>query len=250
MTNEELAIKAQSGNKEARAKLWEAVKKFVYMLANTTYTRHKEQCITAGVELTDLQQEGYIAYTEALQAFSTDNEYKFTTFLHYPLKNHFNELLGFRSNTSKVLNSSISLDKPLPNNEDLTLNETVPDKYALEAFESVEDKYYNEQLRKAEEEALTRLTDKQANVIRDIYFNGFTLNEISDRLNVSIGSVRQQSVDSLRRLRSSSALKLLKPYAIDYLKAYNGTGLSAWKNYGSVEERLTDKIKCYKFLSA
>ena len=44
-----------------------------------------------------MKQEGYFAFLDAVQAYSPASGYRFTTYLHYPLQNRINALLGVRT---------------------------------------------------------------------------------------------------------------------------------------------------------
>ena len=70
-------------------------------------------CRSAGVQLENLQQEGYFAMLEAIKVYSEDTGYKFITYVSYPLRNTLNTLIGARTNKDRTLNHAVSFDTPL-----------------------------------------------------------------------------------------------------------------------------------------
>lgn len=93
-TNEQLALACQAGDRQAIAQLWEQTKALICSWCYHYYERGRDRCAACGVELADLQQEGFLALLDAVQAFEPEREYKFTSWLKFPLKNRCNALLG------------------------------------------------------------------------------------------------------------------------------------------------------------
>ena len=66
MTNEQLTLDIQNGNRAALSQLWEAVRPLLLSMAWKFYTRQgKERCAQRGVALEDLQQEAFFALCDA-----------------------------------------------------------------------------------------------------------------------------------------------------------------------------------------
>ena len=66
MTNEQLALNVQNGNRAALSQLWEAVRPLLLSMAWKFYTRQgKERCSSHGITLEDLQQEAFFALCDA-----------------------------------------------------------------------------------------------------------------------------------------------------------------------------------------
>lgn len=66
MTNEQLALNIQNGNRAALAELWGAVRPLLLSMAWKFYTRQgKERCSSHGITLEDLQQETFFALCDA-----------------------------------------------------------------------------------------------------------------------------------------------------------------------------------------
>lgn len=96
-SNEELAILAQQGDKRALYRLWQQIETLVCMICGRVYQYRKDRADRAGVAEEDMRQEGYFAFLDAVQAYSPASGYRFTTYLHYPLQNRINALLGVRT---------------------------------------------------------------------------------------------------------------------------------------------------------
>lgn len=74
-TNEQLALACQAGDKQAIAQLWEQTKALIRSWCYHYYERGRDRCDACGVELADLQQEGFLALLDAVQAFEPEREY-------------------------------------------------------------------------------------------------------------------------------------------------------------------------------
>lgn len=243
-TNEELALRVKAGDSEAVAALWEQTKKLAYQFANRFYNRSTASCASAGVTLEDVKQESFFAVLAAAQAFDETKGFKFTSFMNFHAKNHFNALIGIRGNTAKrPLNSAGSLDELIPGGEDITIADTIPDENAAQAFEDAEHEMYQQQLHSTMEQALGALDEQQEETIRSRYYQGMTFEAIAQQDGTNRERVRQLVAKGLRNLRKPSCSQLLRPFLVDYDRAYTGTGFTSWKDRGSVEERLVERAE-------
>ena len=100
-TNEQLALACQAGDKQAIAQLWEQTKALICSWCYHYYERGRDRCAACGVELADLQQEGFLALLDAVQAFEPEREYKFTSWLKFM---QLSQLLFLIQFLSKKLN--------------------------------------------------------------------------------------------------------------------------------------------------
>ena len=104
MCNEELAQAIKQGQPELKPLLWEQVQKLLELKAQDCYCKYFSRCIKCGIDLTDIYQECYFVFEEALKAYNHESGYKFTTYLTYPLKNAFLRLLGYNNDNNTALN--------------------------------------------------------------------------------------------------------------------------------------------------
>ena len=229
MTNEELAtcIK-KGGNDELIPLLWEKVRAFVYMTAERYFRAHSTTCAAHGVDVWDIKQVGYIAFTEALKAFNPESGYKFLTYIRLPFRNAVNEVLG-RRKKEDALNSAVSLDMPV-NDEDgdgCTLIDLQADAQSTDFVDRLEAALASELIRTEVE----MLPDREKIVIEMYYFDGKTLQEIGDLLGVSYQRAREIRAKAERMLRQEPELRKL------YNEHYKERYIPRWKYYDWQPER-------------
>ena len=106
MTNEEMALKIQAGEQGLISALWEQNTGLFAIKANSLYQAHYDRCQASGVTFDDVFQVCYFALLDAVQVYDPARGYKFTSYLTYPLKNHFNALVGLRSTKRDPLNDA------------------------------------------------------------------------------------------------------------------------------------------------
>lgn len=88
-----LVVRARGGEKEALAELWGAVSKFIRMKA-ASYARNS---MTGRVTKEDLEQSGFFAVYDAVQAYDETRGTSFLTVLKYYLQKRFAEEAGVRT---------------------------------------------------------------------------------------------------------------------------------------------------------
>lgn len=207
MTNEQLAeFIQQGGNDELIPILWNNVKNLVYMLSDKIYKAHSEHFKRYGVEQWDVRQTSYTAFLNAIKGFKPEQEYKFTSYLNYPIKTAISrELLK----GNDVLNNCTSLDVPLrqsDNSEDTaTLQETIPDTASNDFIEDID----NESIAGVLWAAVGKLKAVQQDVIIARYRENKTFKDVAECLGVSLERVRQIEHAALRELRKNKTIKQL-----------------------------------------
>lgn len=231
MTNEELAVQAQQGDKLALEKLWLQVYKLLYLMCGRAYAHYGcDFCSRKGVTLEDFTQESYFAFLKAVEAFKPDKEYKFNTYLEYHLKTAINALLGYRTSKKEPLNYCGSLDVPMGEDEDLNLCDVLEDEDATQAMQSVEEKTDNELLREALIKALDTCTARQKAIVLLRYYYNRTLKEVSEVVNVHPSYVGVEENKAFRHMRSGKGLRLLKPFFDEYIAT------ERYRSYPNTEE--------------
>lgn len=240
MTNEQLALNVQDGNRAALTELWGAVRPLLFSLAWKFYIRQgKDRCAQRGVALEDLQQETFFALCDAVQAYKPEKGYQFTTYLHYATENRFKACMGIQGKAD-ALNHADRLERPLPGEEERQQGDTIPDEQAQAALEAVDDASQQEQLQAVLGEALEALPAPQGDVLRLRFACRKTRPETAQALGISPQEVRKAEQRALQLLRGKPAVLALRT---DFLEgaAYHGTGWFSWYyEQGSVEERLVE----------
>ncbi|MDR1206730.1 MAG: hypothetical protein LBL26_14820, partial [Peptococcaceae bacterium] len=86
------------------------------------------------VELADLVQESFFSLLDAVEVYDPKSGFSFLTYTNFPLKNRFAAATRMLTPAQRKepLSRAMSLDKPLPNAEDLTLADVTEDHSAAE----------------------------------------------------------------------------------------------------------------------
>lgn len=250
MTNEELAIQIKSGQTSLYAELWEQVNKFIMQYANRFYASSNVACINAGVDIDDLIQSGYIALCDAVNAYNESTGYNLLSYITYPLKNRFNELLKRKTSKRDPLTNCLSLNKEMGEDDNnYTLADTIVDETATDKFDDILNQDFQERLHDTLDECLQTLEDTYRVVLVRRCYNNETMASIAKDMNTNISQIRKIEYKAIQKMRCGENLKKLEPFREDSVSchAYIGTGFTAWKNSGiSCVERVTEKLNKLK----
>ena len=255
--NAALAALAAAGNSFALGQLWQINQGFLGQQFWKWYSQHQDTAQAYGLTLEDLKQEGFLAVQYAAEHYSPDKG-SFTTFLGIAVQRQLAIVLrgehvrlvttddGRQVQVSaNPLNNCASLDTPL-NDDDPddsgTVGDLQPDPAASAGFEAAEHEIYIEELHAALEEALNKLSERESKVIREIYWKGQTLREIADAEGVTLSRIGQDKNKALRKLSQNIRLRHWADDIIS-VRAWRGTGWSAWCSGGSVEERTIEYLE-------
>lgn len=254
-TNAALAALAAAGNSFALGQLWEINKGLLHRWFWQWYDRNKAVADEHGITLEDFDQEGFFAVQAAAKAYDPEKG-SFATLLGYYVQAQINKAVcGEHSRlvttedgkqvrlSANPLNACTSLDVPVGEDGSGTvLADLQEDPAASQAFQTAEEELYTEELRAALEEALNKLTPRQADIIRRHYFGGKSFAEIAREDGTTLSAARNHEVNAFITLRRNPALVRWHDDIIS-TKAWTGTGWNAWNRYGSVEERVTEYIE-------
>lgn len=212
MSNEELAVLIQGGDRELLQELWAQVKRFVAKQANR---RMETAGSFGGVEFEDLYSSGYIALVAAVDSFDADAGGSFINWLALRLKTTFAEAGGYRSQKQArdPLHRAGSLDTPAGEDEDgAALGELILDWASLQDFERVEGQLYRKQLHTALNTALGQIPAHSRAVIRRRYYRGQTIREIAAKMDTTPEMVQRWEGEALRALRHPRISRPLREY--------------------------------------
>lgn len=241
MTNEQLTLDIQNGNRAALSQLWEAVRPLLFSLAWKFYTRQgKERCSSHGITLEDLQQESFFALCDAVQAYRPEKDYQFTTYLHYATENRFKACMGIQGKAD-ALNHADRLERPIPGDEEgREQGDSIPDEKAEAALLAVDDQEEQAHFHNVLEQALGELSVVQSAVVRHRFTQQHTRQQTAQALHITPQEVRREEARALQLLRGKPAVLCLREEALE-TAAYRGTGWFSWYyEQGSVEERLVE----------
>lgn len=255
-TNAALAALAATGNSYALGQLWELNKGLLRSMFWKWYPAHKAQADAHGLTADDFEQEGFFAVQHAAQTYDPAQG-AFTTWLTAAMQRQIQRTLtnghartvtgedGRQHTTSAdLLNHCTSLDVPLDDEDggSATLGNLKEDATAAAELDAVEDKLFQEQLHSALEEALAKLTDREADVLRRRYYQQQPLREVGEAYGVAWSRAQQVEKAAMRKLRRNPALCRFHDEVIQH-HAYRGTSFGSWQYSGSVEEHLVEYLE-------
>ena len=260
-TNAALAALAATGNSYALGQLWELNKGLLRSMFWKWYPAHKAQADAHGLTADDFEQEGFFAIQHAAQTYDPAQG-AFTTWLTAAMQRQIQRTVtnghartvtgedGKQHTTSAdPLNHCTSLDVPLDDEDggSDTLGDLQEDPAAAAELDAVEDEVFREQLHSAMEEALAKLTDREADVLRRRYYQQQRFREIGAAHDVAASRAQQIERTALHKLGRNPKLCRFHDEIIQY-HAYRGTGFGSWQHSGSVEEHLVEYLEskgCY-----
>lgn len=254
MTNEELVIRIKAGEVELISELWLQVEKFVRLRAYNYASGQawSERCRAAGITQDDLYCAGYFALEPAVKNYDPEKG-AFITLFGFYLRKAFNEEIGMRKSEKEwrekpdALRSAISLEETVytdKDGSDLSLEDILEDEQAQKPFNDIEDALYNQTLHNDLEAALNGLRPRDAQVIRDHYYNLLSPDEQAKKLGVSRSMVNNIRSRALLILRKHARLQ---EYRSRFLNSTALTGFTAWKETGmSQQERFVIKLEEYE----
>lgn len=206
MSNEELALLYQQGNKQALENLIEANEGIVRKISN------KFNGINKMVEFDDLVQAGRIGLIRAANKY--DNNLKdranFITYAFQYIKREIYSCVNGRSSkdieNNKFNNNCVSLDTPLKEDNEMELKDTIE---SIDyGFENVEEKIYISQLREELENVMLQNNTLREREILQLYYGWnnkktFTYTEIAKIFNISVTGASNIEFNALKKLRNS-----------------------------------------------
>lgn len=212
MTNEELAVLIQRGERGKLLELWAGVRRFAH---DRAYKWAKALDGRGGVTVEDLEQVAFLALLDAAGSFEPGAGV-FLTWYGLQLKAAFTEATGLRTQRARQdpMQRALSLDQPLTDSEGepFTLADTLEDLAALEEMEGVERRDWVWRRHTAIEAAVQSLQGPQVLVIRARYYRGRTPREAAAELGMSVEQVRRHEARALRSLRNPQVSRGLRAY--------------------------------------
>ena len=201
MSNEELAVLIQAGDRERILELWENIHLFIWQQANKrAYTLDGR----GGVTAEDLYQAGFFALLAAADGFDPSKGMTFISWLAMYLKAAFADAAGYRTQKARAdpLQQATSLDAPLGDDSDeITLADCIPDPTADAAFDAVAEQDRMQRLRLALETAMKSLSQDEQDVLPARYYRRRTIDEIAADRGTDQKHIRQIAAKALRNLR-------------------------------------------------
>ncbi|WP_338630488.1 sigma-70 family RNA polymerase sigma factor [Clostridium baratii] len=197
MTNEELVVLYQQGNKHALDKLIENNQKFIYKIVNKFYTER----INA-IDKEDLIQEGNIGFMIACNKYDINNEKKaaFTTYaFHWVYQRIQRFITNSDTNQETSLNVSVNEDG---DGEIIDIIESNDN-----CIEKAEDNLYTKELRRELESVMNKYNTLYEREVLKLYYGWDTdqvsIEGISDIFTTSSNDIKNTKARAIGKLRSS-----------------------------------------------
>lgn len=170
MTNEEVAMLAQSGNEKSVLLLWERVKYFAKKQAGRWIAAWDG---IGGIVLDDLMQCAFLALLDALDSWKPTGG-SFIGWYALRLKTAFTVAYGQRTQRDRLdpLQTALSMDAPLTDDGEhlFTLSDVIEDPAAEAAIQNVEEQDRLHHLHEIMLEALATLPEDQRDAIVQRYY--------------------------------------------------------------------------------
>ena len=169
----ELIYEIRESNEESYNILIKKYSTYVKKLADEYYKNNKN----IKVEYEDLIQEGYYGLLQALDNYD-ERSSLFYTFASICIKREMERLIkSYSRNKQMVLNSAISLNKPLDSNEDTFMEDVIP------SNENIEE-YVLSEIKSKEIYDLKYEMPLEMSCVYELRLNRFTNMEISNLLEI------------------------------------------------------------------
>ncbi len=249
MTNEEIAVQIQQGRTDLYLQLWENVKRLIVQEAEKRYFISGGR---GGVEIEDLVQCGFLALVSSVRYFDISSGWKFTTYLTKTLQTEFATAIGYRTDKKKrdPLNTAISLDAPLDDDDDGTYYDLIEDPNGNFEDKAIEQTWLAD-LRQELRKALAAIPEDQSEMIQMRYGKGLSVDQISKSRSIdpkAVRSLESKALYSLRRPQIRSRLERFVDEETPYyekwgLHAYSNTGMSAVEHLAIKREAIRNQYQ-------
>lgn len=217
MTNEELVMAYQNGDKSAMAAIIEKNRGLVNTFVNQCYGLEASY-----LDRDDLEQNGCMGLMDAVKAYDPLLGFKFSSYASMSIKRNLYRALRIStpwekrsSNESKLCNV-ISAFALLPGCEDITYMDTFEDEAAQTAYHEITETIDKEILRKDLFDVLNRVLGVNDRV-RDLIIlkygltgKIYTLDELATSYQLSRARIDQLITGGLKKIKHSVAGKQLK----------------------------------------
>lgn len=237
MSNEELAIRVKNGDADAKLLLWNAVERFIVVMATKHIIAHEY----AAVEPDDLIQSGCVAMLEAAAAFDPERGTAFLTIFGYYLKKAFAEVSGTRSTKRDAILYADSLNCPAYQGQEDSgeLSEYIEDDAAAIPFEDIVQRDFVKYTRSVISAALDTLEPVHQALLIDRYLNNKSWKHCAAAYGFETRSSASEAAErATQKLQRGRYRKQLRE-CLDGYNEYNGykqaarsSGAGAFYRYG------------------
>lgn len=177
---EELALKAQSGDKKSLEDLTKYFKPYITKQAHCTYVK--------GYEMEDLIQIGYVSLMKAIKMYEPSNK-NFNYYVLASIKRNFYYLIRQESRH----NTEYSME--FETGEGLTLQDGLEDTFDLE------EEYLKKETYKRLRQGIEKLSKEEKEMIKWVYIDKKSLKEYARMKGISYNQGRYRMKQTLQKLK-------------------------------------------------
>ena len=202
MTNEELALKAKSGDSNALLELWGQNRNLAIFFARRRYYRLLARGNTQGADMDDLIQSAFLALVKAVGYYNDEKGFSFSAFWRNCIKSEYNSLLGVRTSKRDALNVCTSLDRTLTvgaDADETTLKDTIPD--PVDSIGKSDERIYRSQINDVLHRELEMLSSDQQKTLQYRYWQGMTKAKTAGLMGITIGKADELEHTAIHTLR-------------------------------------------------
>ena len=176
MEQEEIINLALENNEEAKNIIYNEYKYIVDILIH----KYHGVALSLNIDIHELEQEAYYAFSDALNSYQSDKNAKLSTFISLCIDRRIKKILKkYSSDKAKILNNTYSLDYDY-NEEGMTLKDLISDDNQFDPlYNLTNEENYEELMVKIKES----LSDSEYEVFK-LLINGFdyiTIAKITDK---------------------------------------------------------------------
>lgn len=175
-SDEEVLMLALADNEDAKDYLYN---KYRYIV-NIILKKYRNIAREIGIDISELEQEAYYAFSDALRTYRQDKNAKLSTFISLCIDRRLKKII--KSNTgekAKVLNSTVSLDSNYHEGE-VSLKEVISDEYQNDPLNNLTNEENYEELLNNIKKELSDSEYEVFNLLRND-FDYLTIAELTNR---------------------------------------------------------------------
>lgn len=232
MTNEDMVLLIQQGNKDYYQKLWHNVKKLMSLILNKKLNKIS---LPNYINREDVEQELYFAMCNAVNAYDKAKGYKFNSYLEYHIMNAIRSILPNKPLQETSYNISVGED------DNTELMEFIEDENARDKIFQIELTDLQQRTR----EAVAQLPQSERDIITLYFFKNKTFAQIAEIYGITANAVQQTKNKALRNLRKDRRIQGIYN---EFYRHYDGTeiywslALCKW-DYSKERKAVLDEIK-------
>ena len=186
-------IKMTQKQKRYEEKMLKMYERLIIKLSQYAYRRYNGK-----YQLEDIMQEARMGVTKALRTFDSSKNVKLITHIHnsitFSLSHYFRADTGLIHIPIRVLTDQNKSKPELVNNEFLYDSSTDRKSSQLTTDNQIEETMLCDQY-------LSILPEKQSNILRKIYYEGYTYDEVARMYNISRQAISSNASKSLKKIR-------------------------------------------------